>query len=331
MSLNAPEVALIGGGTGSFTLLQELKEFTPNITSIVNMCDDGASTGVLRDELGVLPPGDLRQCLVALSDLPEVRELFSYRFGKGRLSGQSIGNIILSGLELQHDGDIKKAINVASNLLQIKRGKVVPVSLENHVLIMQDGEEVVHGESAIGRRKIKSTDAKLWLEPNVPINPDAEEAIKNADLVVIAPGNLYGSILPTLMVSGVRAAVQDTKAKTIAVSNLVTKPGQTDGWHVVDYVKKLETLVGAGSIDYVLFNEGRIDPELLDKYAHDGEYPVSATQDRFREITATPIGDKLVSKEIYQPDANDTLIKRTLIRHDAKQVGRQLMRLFFES
>jgi hypothetical protein len=99
----------------------------------------------------------------------------------------------------------------------------------------------------------------------------------------------------------------------------------------VDYVKKLETLVGAGSIDYVLFNEGRIDPELLDKYAHDGEYPVSATQDRFREITATPIGDKLVSKEIYQPDANDTLIKRTLIRHDAKQVGRQLMRLFFES
>jgi uncharacterized cofD-like protein len=295
------------------------------------MCDDGSSTGMLRDELGVLPPGDLRQCLVALSDLPEVRELFSYRFGKGRLTGQSIGNIILSGLELQHEGDISKAIDVASNLLQIKRGKVVPVSLENHVLMMQDGDEIVHGESAIGNRKITNNGTKLWLEPSAQINPDAEEAIENADLVVIAPGNLYGSILPTLLVSGMREAIRTTNAKTIIVSNLVTKPGQTDGWHAVDYVKKIEGFIGDGSIDYVLYNRGYIEPELLEKYAHEGEYPVSVTDDRFCEITAKPIGDNLVSEEIYQPDANDTLIRRTLIRHDAKRVGRQLMRLYFES
>lgn len=329
MALNTPEIALIGGGTGSFTVLQELKEFTPNITAIVNMSDDGGSTGKLRDELGVLPPGDIRQCLVALSGLPDVRNLFNYRFGgESSIAGHSLGNLILSGLEQYYQGDFEKAIEVASSVLNVT-GKVVPVTLQHHRLVLRDGEAVIKGEHLIGHRHITNRDATVELEPAVPINPNAKNAITAADLVVIAPGNLYGSLLPALATDGVRDAFEASAAKKIMVANLVNKPGQTDNWHVIDYVNKVEEYVGEGQINYVLYNKQPPAADLLLKYAQDNEFPLDTSAERFAEHQVKALGACLVSKVIHSQDANDSLIKRTLIRHDAYQVGRQLMRLFY--
>lgn len=320
-----PRIALIGGGTGSFTLLSELKKLTPFITAIVNMSDDGGSTGLLRDELGVLPPGDIRQCLVALSDSDEVRDLFNFRFDRGALANQSLGNVILSGLELKH-GSFKKAVEVASSVLHIT-GKVVPVTLGEHTLVMNDGDEVIKGEHLIGHRLIKNPGATVRLDPEASLNPEAQDAIAKADLVVIAPGNLYGSLLPALAVNGMSQAFKNSKAKKVVVANLVTKPGQTDNWHVVDYVKTLENYIGKNQIDFVLYNNEVPTKELLKKYASSGEFPVDNSAVRFAEIKAKAIGAKLVADKIGAQDPNDKMIKRTLIRHDGIEVNRQLMKL----
>ncbi|HUY53158.1 MAG TPA: gluconeogenesis factor YvcK family protein [Candidatus Dormibacteraeota bacterium] len=328
MIQNSPNIVVIGGGTGSFTILKDLKKFTPNITAIVNMSDDGGSSGVLRDELGVLPPGDIRQCLVALSDNPEARNLFNYRFGDGRFDGQSLGNIILSGLELQHHS-LGKAIQVSSDILQ-STGRVIPITMTKHILVMKDGSTIIKGEHNISKRIIKNNKPLLYLEPMVKINKDAAKAILDADLVVIAPGNLYSSLLPIFSVKGVDEAIAASRAKVIEIVNLINKPGQTDGWHVADYVKELERYIGKNQIDVVLYNTEPISDQLIAKYAADKEFPVSIKQSRLKEIKAKLVGTRLVSKEISAQDPNDKKIRRTLIRHDGIEISRQLMRIYYE-
>lgn len=323
--MSTPKIVLLGGGTGSFTLLQALKKLTPDITAIVNMSDDGGSTGRLRDELGVLPPGDIRQCLVALSDNPAVRGLFNFRFNKGGLKGQSLGNIILSGLELQY-GSFEEAVWVAGELLHIT-GRVVPVTLTNHTLVMHDGRKVVRGESRIDHHTIQHDNATLQLQPTARINPLAEQAIAAADLVVIAPGNFYSSLLPICVVKGLPAALQNAAAPVVSVTNLVNKLGQTDGWHVADYVRRLEESLGAGAIDVVLYNKQVVAPQLLEKYAAEGEFPVAIDKAGFTGLTAKAIGARLVSPDISTPNPADTAIRRTLIRHDADAVCRELKKL----
>jgi uncharacterized cofD-like protein len=321
----SPRIVLLGGGTGSFTLLQGLKQLTPNLTSIVNMSDDGGSTGVLRDELGVLPPGDLRQCLVALSDTPELRDLFSYRFSNGRLKGQSLGNIILSGLELQYD-NIEEAIRIAGKILHI-RGKVVPVTVHKHTLMMQDGWRIIKGQARINDYRIKNPNPKLWLKPAARINPQAEAAILKADMVVIAPGIFYASLLPVFSVDGVAEALRRTGAQVVYITNLVNKPGHTHGWHVADYVQSLERYLGAGTIDTVLYNKQPITDDLLRRYAAKGEYPVGVEKDRFAGLNARVVGAQLVAKEIASQDPADTAVRRTLIRHDPVRVCAELEKL----
>ena len=325
MSEQSPKIVLLGGGTGSFTLLQALKKLTPNITAIVNMSDDGGSTGMLRDELGVLPPGDIRQCLVALSDTHEVRNLFSYRFSEGRFKGQSLGNIILSGLELQH-GSFVEAVRVASDVLHIT-GRVVPVTLEKHILVAKDGANEYRGEHIIDGAVALSPETQLCLEPAAELNPEAAAAIAAADVVVLAPGSLYSSLLPLLVVSGIADALIHTSAKIVSVANLVNKPLQTENWHVVDYIKQFERHIGKDSIDVVLYNNQPITPRLLKKYAAEGEYPVHIEPERFSEITATVVGGRLVSREIAANDPADHSVQRTLIRHDAHQVVNMLERV----
>lgn len=319
------KIVLLGGGTGSFTLLQGLKKLSQDVTAIVSMSDDGGSTGVLRDELGVLPPGDVRQCLVALSDSPKVRNLFSYRFSDGRFEGQSLGNIILSGLELQY-GNFEKAVQVASEVLNIT-GKVVPVTTERHQLVMQDGSETVKGQSVIDTRAFLNADARLWLEPEASINPIADEAIRSADLVVIAPGSLHTSLLPILLVGGVPEALRKSRATVVVVANLVNKPGQTDNWHVVDYVQKYESLVGQGVLDVVLYNMAHISEDLLKHYAAEGEFPVSTDSKRFRAAKVRMVGADLLAKELARQDPADKAIRRTLIRHDANKVRAELQKI----
>ncbi len=321
-------VSIIGGGTGSFTILQELKNHTANISALVNMSDDGGSTGQLRDELGVLPPGDVRQCLVALSNVPEVRDLFDYRFGEGFMKGHSLGNLILTGLELQYD-DFERAVGLASRLLQIT-GEVIPVTLQKHDLVMDDADEVIRGEYTIGHRRITSRDATVRLDPEVSLHPRAYQAIVEADLLVVAPGNLYGSLLPALSPVGIRQAFAESTAVKIAVANLVTKPGQTDGWHVADYVATLEGYVGEDQFDAVLYNNEPPAPELLERYAEDGEFPVSHDSTGFERVRARAIGDNLIANEPFPKKHNDTLIPRTLIRHNPAAVCRALMDLYVE-
>ena len=159
--MESPKVVIIGGGTGSYTLLQGIKQWTPNLTAIVNISDDGGSSGSLRDELGVLPPGDIRQCLVALSNIKQTRDLFTYRFSKGNLSGHAVGNIVLSALELQ-TGSFTTAVKIMSEFMQIT-GQVIPVSTENLKLLMDDGGRIIEGETKIGEHKIKNRNAKIYL------------------------------------------------------------------------------------------------------------------------------------------------------------------------
>jgi uncharacterized cofD-like protein len=323
--LKTPCIVLLGGGTGSFTLLQGLKKLTPSLTAIVNMSDDGGSTGVLRDELGVLPPGDVRQCLVALSDNPDVRDLFSYRFEDGRFEGQSLGNIILSGLELRH-GSFTKAIQVASEILHIT-GQVVPVTTDKHTLVVRDGAKIYRGEHVIDGPLLLSSDARVALEPAAQLNPAAERAIHEADMVVIAPGSLHSSLLPILAVSGMAEALAHTPALVVGVANLVNKPRQTDNWHVVDYVHQFARYVGSETIDVVLYNDRPIAEALLAKYAADGEFPVATEPSRFAETSTKAVGARLVSPDILVHQAPGDAIRRTLIRHDAGAVCDELRKL----
>lgn len=324
-----PRIVVIGGGTGSFVMLSGLKKVTSEISAIVNMCDDGGSTGVLRDELGVLPPGDARQCLVGLSDVPEIRDLFSYRFGEGRLAGQSLGNMILSGLELQH-GSFEKALEVASRILRI-RGQVIPSVLGNHRLIMQDGDNRIEGERTIETHVVTHRDAAVWLEPTARANPRAVQAILAADIVVMAPGGLYNSLLPVYSIAGIADALRRTKAVVVFVSHLVNKAYQTSGWHVADYVRRLEDELGRGTIDAVLYNTAEISDETLGLYAADGDFPTATDEAGFKGLATRRYGAPLLSREKVQQNPFDKAIIRTLIRHDPDKVTAEILEIYHDS
>lgn len=329
MSNTQPKIAVIGGGTGSFTLLSKLKLHTPNITALVNMADDGGSTGQLRDELGVLPPGDVRQCLVALSESERVRDLFSYRFDGGSMEGHAFGNLFLTALE-KMTGSFAEAVKTASEVLNIT-GEVYPVTLDKVTLVMeQSNGHVTEGEFNIGHADFGShTRPEMRLMPSATLNPDAARAIKNADIVVIAPGNLYGSLAPALIVPGMSEALASTDAKTVYVCNLVTKPGQTDEFMVQDYAAEIER-IGKFGLDYVFYNNAKPSQYLLDRYAQEGEYWVKYDESALDNASYEAIGTPMVSRDrsSSQGKGSDPIAHtRTLIRHDADAVAKELMKL----
>jgi uncharacterized cofD-like protein len=324
-------VVVLGGGTGSFTLLKTLKEYTRNITAIVNMADDGGSTGQLRDELGVLPPGDVRQCLVALSPEPStLRELFNYRFGEGSLRGHAFGNLFLSALEKINDGNFAKAVETASTVLGIT-GKVVPATLDNVRLKMswQDKQLVLNGERVIDVERFEHDprEAQLSLEPRARANPHALAAIKDADLVIIAPGDLYTSLGPILIAGGFKEALSDTKAQVVYVCNLVTKQGQTDGLDAAAHASEIERFIGAPVLDVVLYNASKPSAELLKKYAKEGEYWVDANPTAFRGKHYEAVGGDFLDMGVptFKVKKGDPLAAhRTFIRHDVDNVVKVL-------
>lgn len=320
---------MIGGGTGSFTLLSGLKQYAQDITALVNMADDGGSTGQLRDELGVLPPGDVRQCLVALSNTPKVRELFNYRFEEGTLKGHNFGNLFLTALE-KMTGSFGEAVELASQVLRIT-GSVEPITLTNVKLCMKSKDKKILGEHIIGHMKFKKKRPDLWLEPRAVLNPKAKEAILQANMIVVAPGNLYGSLAPALIVPGLYKALKASKAKKIYVCNLVTKPGQTDDFKVHDFASEVERLAGGKFLTHVIFNTEKPTKELLEKYAGDGEYAVDFDNDSLKAAHYTVKGADIVSKTIRgRRSKHDPLSKtRTLIRHDSDKVAKQIMRIYF--
>ena len=322
-------IVVIGGGTGSFTLLQGLKQYATNITALVNMADDGGSTGQLRDEFGVLPPGDVRQCLVALSASPKVRDLFNYRFDEGSFKGHAFGNLFLTALE-KMTGSFGEAVELASDVLKIT-GKVEPITLSNVQLCAEgaDGKPVM-GEYTIAHTEIANR-PKVWLEPAADANPAAVKAIMEADMVVIAPGNLYGSLAPALVIEGIQDALQRTKAKCVYVANLVTKPGPTDGFTVMDFADEIERLAGSRFLDYVVFNSDMPSRELMERYAHEGEYAVTFDIAELKKQPYRHRAVPILAKSTWDGarDSDPLAATRSLIRHDSDAVARQLMRIYF--
>lgn len=322
------KVAVIGGGTGSFTVLSGLKQYTRKIAALVNMADDGGSTGKLRDELGVLPPGDVRQCLVALSRTPELRDLFNYRFDNGSLEGHAFGNLFLTALE-KTTGDFGRAVELASEVLNIT-GIVEPVTLSNVKLGMRDvqGDEVI-GEFQIAHEHFAAKRPELFLTPDAVANPRALQAICEANVIVVAPGNLYGSLAPALIVPGIGQALAEARGTKVYVCNLVTKPGQTDGFEVSDFADEIERLAGYRFLDVVLYNTATPSQSLLEKYAKDGENSVQYNTERLARAPYRAVGTNLLSGEIWHnPNASDPIASaRTLIRHDPDAVARAVMSL----
>lgn len=333
--MNAPfaptevKIAVIGGGTGSFTLLSALKNHTSQIAALVNMADDGGSTGVLRDELGALPPGDVRQCLVALARSPQARDLFNYRFEEGSLKGHAFGNLFLTALE-KMNGNFADGVMMASDILNIV-GVVEPITLSNVRLAMKGGEnEVVRGEFIIAHQDFHGHRPDMWLEPDAEANPAALAAIAQADVVIVAPGNLYGSLAPALIVPGIGKALAKSKALKLYVCNLVTKPGQTDGFKVHDFADEIERLAGKPFLDYVLYNTESPSDALLSKYAQKGELSVVYDDVAFADKSYKAVGANLLSSSIWQnKNASDPIAaQRTLIRHDSEAAARAIMDLY---
>lgn len=321
---------VIGGGTGSFSVLTGLRDQVSDLSALVSMADDGGSTGSLRDELGVLPPGDVRQCLVALSDTSdEVRNLFNFRFEDGSLAGHSFGNLFLSAVE-KMTNNFGDAVRMAGDVLNIK-GKVIPITLEDVRLAIKwaDGT-VVQGQGSIDITEFVASKGKpeLYLEPNGRINPDADKAIRGADVIVVAPGDIYTSLGPLMIVGGVAEALAATNAKVIYVCNLMVKPGHTKGFTVADHVAEIERFAGAPIIDYVLYNTGAPEAQLFDKYAREGEVLVEANPAEFENASYEAIGVDLIATQVTTPSSADTLaFKRSYIRHDAQAVAKAITEL----
>ncbi|MEA3248953.1 MAG: gluconeogenesis factor YvcK family protein [Patescibacteria group bacterium] len=312
------DIVTIGGGTGQFTLLTGFKRFPVHLTAIVAMADDGGSTGMLRDELGVLPPGDIRQCLVALSDSELVmRELFKYRFDKGKLEGHNFGNIFLSALE-KITGSFEEAVRVAGMVLSI-RGEVIPVATSDMILVGgQNGE--LRGQHTIELATIVDRDS-FELEPEAFANPKAVIAIEKADCIVIGPGNLYCSIVPNLLVHGISEAIARSRATVVYNCNLMNRAGHTDGFGVSDFVAEIERYIGGGRIDYVTFNSEVPPDELLERYAIEREFPVLPPDNLEAPIShAIPLAAQLVSSGKCVRKSGDP-IKRSLIRHDSDMLA----------
>lgn len=326
----SPKFVVIGGGTGSFTLLNTLKYYVRDVTALVSMADNGGSTGQLRDELGVLPPGDIRQCLVALSESSqELRDLFNFRFPSGTFAGHSFGNLFLSAVE-KMTNNFGDAIKLASEVLNIT-GQVLPVTLDNRTLILKTADrKVIKGQYEAETYAVpRLMGAKMSFNRAAKLNPEARKAIMDADMVVIAPGNLYTSLAPALIVKGMRDALKNTNAKVVYVCNLVNKAVHTIDYSVSDYAGELERFIGAPLIDFVLYNIDEPSEKVLKAYALDGEFPVAVHKDKLAKAHYQAKGGKFLSRKKIERDTNDTFILRSLIRHDSDAVARALMRIYY--
>jgi len=323
------KIVVIGGGTGTFVALTGLREYPVDLTAVVTMMDSGGSTGRLRDQLGVLPPGDLRQALVALSGAQKIwRDLFVYRFESGDLRGHNFGNIFLSALE-KMTGSIEEAIDSASFILNV-RGEVVPVTFDQCDLCvkLEDGR-VIEGESHIDEPREIGERARIkdaYLKPRAWPNRGALEKIAEADLVAIGPGDLYTSIIPNLLVEGVSEAIKNSSARKVFVMNLMTKYGQTTNYAASDHIKDLEKYLGREVLDVVVVNNKRPSRKILEWYWESNEVVVEDDLDeQGRRLEV--VRKDLLSEAVVERSTVDGA-RRSLIRHDPQKLARALVAQF---
>lgn len=314
-----PKVVVIGGGTGLSVLLRGLKEFTSNITAIVTVADDGGGSGVLREDLGMLPPGDIRACLLALANTePTMEKLLQYRFEEGVLKGQNFGNLFIAAMNEIH-GSFEMAIKETSNVLAVT-GKVLPMTLDNVTLIAElENGEIIKGESEIPLKtqELSSKIDRIYMEP-VMTYPlvEAVEAIEEADLIVLGPGSLYTSIIPNLLVNNMVEKIHQSNATVIYISNVMTQPGETDDYTVLDHVEAILKHSREDFIDYVIVNSEEIPRTYLKKYTVDGSKPVKLGKDDEKVLN---------SKNIELIKANLVEVKKDYIRHDSIALSQLLI------
>ena len=313
---HGPAITVIGGGTGLSTLLRGMKYITNNCTAVVTSADDGGSSGRLRKELGIIPPGDLRNCLTALADRePLMERLMQYRFkGDSPLAGHCFGNLFIAAMA-EAEGGMEEGLNATSQILKV-RGRVVPATLTDIQLQaeMTDGT-IVSGESKIpeARKRIK----KMMMCPeNAPATSGAVESILKADVLIFGPGSLYTSVIPNLLVEEIREAVAKSEAAKIYVCNVMTQPGETDGYGAFEHVKALLDHVGEQFLDYVIVNDERISTEQLKQYLAEGSMPVTPDIEKIRRLGITVVPASLISK-------------KDLVRHEPKKLSRVLITLIY--
>lgn len=314
------KVVVIGGGTGNFTVLTGLKNFDLDLCAIVSMADDGGSTGILRDELGVLPPGDVRQCLVALSNSSRLmRSLMNYRFENGNLGGHSFGNLLLSALE-KVTGSFETAVEEMGKIMYIK-GKVIPVTTnQTRLKMVLKNRKLLEGEKEVYLSKeIDKGYHSIYLEPYPKANQQALSEIKHADLVIIGPGGLHTSLIPNLLVDGIATALLNSQAKKVFIANLMNRKGQTTDFSVGRYVKELTSFIGKDIFDYIIVNKQEPPKELIDIYAEEGTLVINDLRES-RIIEADLLG------ELKEQSKSD-LIKRNLIRHDSDRLAQELVKI----
>lgn len=319
----------IGGGTGLSTLLRGLKthvaprqkrnshHLISDLAAVVTVMDDGGSSGRLRREYSVLPPGDLRNCMVALSeDEALLSRLFQYRFQSGvGLRGHSFGNLFLTALS-HITGDFTHAVRVTSEVLAI-RGRIFPatnqlVSLE---AALENGK-VIAGETHIGHTRVRIRRVRLVPRKVKPL-PEVLEAISTADLILLGPGSLFTSVIPNLLVSGVTAAIEKSKAKRVYIANLMTQPGETLGYTLVDHVRAIHQHTGKKIIDYVIINDHPLAPEILRRYKSEGAEPVAVDSAELQRMGLECIFDNLL--EVH-----------SVVRHNSNRLASLLLREFVE-
>ena len=316
-----PKVVAIGGGTGLSTMLRGLKEYTSNITAIVTVADDGGGSGALRQSLGMLPPGDIRNCLLALAHTePVMEQLMQYRFKDGDLKGQSFGNLFIAamnGISTNFEEAIKKMGDVLAVV-----GKVYPVTMENVDLYAElENGNIIKGESSIPKASIEQNSKikRVYLNPESP-KPleDALYDIEDADCIIIGPGSLYTSILPNLVIKEVTDKIKTSKALKIYISNIMTQMGETDGYKLSDHINAIDFHSNGRVIDFIIANNGKIPEPYFTKYKNDGQDIVEIDREN-------------IPKQINIIEEDFVQIKDGLLRHNTKVLANVIMKLILKN
>ena len=321
VQIKGPKIVVIGGGTGLSTMLRGLKAYTDNITAIVTVADDGGGSGVLREDLGILPPGDIRNCILALADTePLMEELLQYRFKDGRLKDQSFGNLFLAAMD-GISNNFEEAVQKMSSVLAVT-GKVIPVTLDNMVLKakLKNGT-IVDGESNIPKVALEQHSAidEVFIEPkDAKAIKEALTSIEEADAIIMGPGSLYTSIIPNLLVGEIRDALVKTKALRIHVSNIMTQPGESDNYSVKDHIDAINKHAKCKVVDYVVVNIGKISSELEEKYLKDSSNIVNINEE---EVTKLGIG--VIKSDFVK-------VKKGYVRHDTDKLAAVLVETIME-
>lgn len=314
---NEAKVVVIGGGTGLSTMLRGLKQYTSHITAIVTVGDDGGGSGKLREDLGMLPPGDIRNCILALADTePLMEDLLQYRFTEGSLKGQCFGNLFLAAMAGISE-NFEDAVQKMSSVLAVK-GKVLPVTLDDMKLIAElENGEIIEGESKIPSEVIvRNTRIKKIAIKPIDAKPleEAIKAINNADVIIMGPGSLYTSIIPNLLVKGIPEAICKSPVKKVYISNVMTQPGETDGFKVSNHLKVLMDYGVAENIDYVIANNGIIPPDIKEKYAKENAELVVLDYENISNLNVNVIEADLIK------------ITKRYVKHNAEKLAELIMK-----